>query len=153
MKSISNTQANVHSKDTVADEISQEIRFEDEIPAKETLGSKLETFEKHLTTAQKDWIEQLKAVDWNTEDVRNRAWHFFAEAHIIGIRHSVAYPLVKCVLEQHGVQIAPKELSSLAFGAYKGGANQVSPANNQRRAPKPTIYPGMVIAKAKVSNG
>ena len=93
MSKLTETQANVEPRDNAEAQLGT-VRTEDQ-----SLESKLITFTLGLTTAQFEWLRQLRLVDWQIEDPKNKTWHLFAEAKLCGIRHSVAYPLVKHVVE------------------------------------------------------
>lgn len=141
MKSITETQASVDKNDS-ADEQLKPVRKDND-----SLEGKLINFILGMTPAQVGWVRQLQTVDWAAEDPKNKTWHLFAEANAAGIRRSVAYPLVKNVVEAHDVSITPQELAARAHGAYQPA--EVAPEPT-RRAPKSNFTPGMVIPKVRI---
>ena len=143
MLNIADQQAKVDPKD-IAEEQLGTIR-----PEGETKESKLIAFILGLTTAQSEWIAHLRSVNWEAEDPKLKTWQLFAEAKVHGIRQSVAYPLVKAVIEAHDVSISPTELAARAYGAYKTQGIHEPQPEARGRAPKSNFTPGMMIPKVR----
>ena len=152
MTTLASNQANVQPKGLVEENWGK-IRCEGEETVKESLDSKLLTFILGLTSAHREWLQELKSVDWDAVDPKTATWQLFASAKLHGIRHSVAYPLVKRIIEEHGVEITSKELSNRAHGAYNSATPQETPQGDRPPVPKPNIYSGMVIPKASIDRG
>ena len=93
----------------------------------EVYKAKLATLLLDLTGQQRDWLRDLKAVNWENVDPKEEAKHRFTDAFFCSIRHSVAYPILNTLLTEAGVltkeggpgKITAHELNKIAAGIYK----------------------------------